>query len=137
MAMYSVLTPATLSMFPQRDLLIGNLETGPHSRDNYHLPQNVSPFLNVAHVAPSSSFSNSPSQHQASELLPRSPTRQSKSMQNLSLSVVSLLFNKNSGQSRPGTASSIRDEKSINLLGGPSSRDENLSPRKSSLRRIA
>lgn len=132
--MYSVLTPA-LSMFPQKDLLIGNLRTGTHSNDNYHLPQNVSPFLNVTHPVPSSSFSNSPSHHQASGLttLPRSPTRQSKSMQNLSLSVVSLLFNKNSGQSRPGTASFIRDEKSINLFGGP---DGNLSPRKSSLHRI-
>ncbi|KAF8345788.1 hypothetical protein F5887DRAFT_1074213 [Amanita rubescens] len=113
MAMYSILTPSTLSMFPQRDLLIGDLRTGPHSRGNYHLPQNVSPFLNPA---PSSTT------------LPRSPTRQSKSMQNLSLSVVSLLFNKNSGQSRPGTASSIKDENSINLFGDPSSRDENLSP---------
>lgn len=128
----SVLTPAMFSMLPHRDLnSIGNLKPGPHSPDNHRVPRNVSPFLNPIHPATSSSFSISPSLHQSSELptLPRpSAARHSKSMQNLLLSVVS---NKNPGQSRPATVSSVRDEK-FAFFSRSGYRDKSRSPCKSS-----
>ena len=127
----SVLTPAALSMLPHRDLrLIGNFKPGPHSHDNHRVPRNVSPFLNAIHPATSSSFSISSSPHQSSQspTPPSSTARHSKSMQNLFLSVVS---NKNPGQSRPVTASSVRDEKLV-FFNCSGSRDKSRSTCKSS-----
>ncbi|KAK2467454.1 hypothetical protein APHAL10511_000309 [Amanita phalloides] len=85
----ALLTPLSLPMLSQSNLRLANSQ----DTDYYRGPRIDSSSLNLTRPSTSS--------------FPSRPARHSKSMQNLSLSVVSFLFPKSPGQPKHGTAASV------------------------------